>query len=1009
MKIIDTVLIINFVFAIIAFFLIKNKGYSFLFSLVISLFLGIFAFIISFFLKKNADSSLSARKPDSRKGMTKVSARDRSVKISVSQHAGVSKPLHHIIENILTEAEILIDRNADAFLSIEVKATPQSGLYGFKGSTRGETYYTGAEVSGTITYHDPGMNRRISRSFLGNRKLPESVVMSSFNKNPNAAPINEAFNDSRFFPILIRTLRELYGTRILLAALKSEHYHISWLEEMRDQEAIGACIQASGSDLWRVREHAVRLLEKISPKWRENVVPVYSKKLISGPYAARKTAASVLSVVGWNPTGETEEMSFWLASGRWSDFEKAGTSANQFLISSLGLYDPLKGEKDEIESFANAITTLIRMNRHAPDSLIAELNAVRADRPFGTLLLLSSLKDETASDQLNTLILNTAKEYRAIYFSILELVGWEPSKEAGAWYWIEKKEWEKAGNLGKTAARPLFELFSDESRDQHERIQAAGAIHLTGEKGVIPEMITLARSANWDISQALTSAASALDPDNVELQMLQCLSRGSSSECAKLGGKIVDYLIPEIRDSKWRVHAIRALGEIGGPRAADALSAYLENGNGIDLQGEVVAALGAAGEKAAARVLIPRLKLPEFHERARAATALAKIKDPETVVLLLALLKEDDGNMQMNAVQALGWKGNYQAVQPLIEILKTNNTTLGKRIIEALILIGDPSLENFFVEQLSNPNPEFQFKAANALLELGWKPDEKSAPAVYWAAKGDYKKCREYGSRAVPAFIEAWKQAEKEQSYPSTYPYTSHKEPLTELDQILVGLEPDSVLPLIEIFKENRRLRFPLMRVFIAMKEAAAEPLLLISAQTKDTDIRSVASHILRFGDHSIISALQNLTTHPEKIIRQSAMKVLGWHPDPSSVEPILKTLFQEDDDVVRGVGVETLGIIGGKAAVEALIKALDDPSDHVRIVAAKALSRLGDPASTETLISMLQDEDYNYIILAIKGLGNIGNAQAKQALELLEVNSDSSIIIHEIKEAQKKMKLDNE
>ncbi len=1007
MKIFDTVLIINFVFAIIAFFLIKNKGYSFFFSLVISLFLGFFAFIISFFLKRNADSSLSARKPDSRKGTTKVSARERSVKISVSQHAGISKPLHHIIENILSDAEIMIDLNADSSLFIEVKATPQSGIYGFKGSTQGETYYTGAEVSGTITYHDPGMKRKISKSFLGNRNLPESVVMSSFNKNPNAAPINEAFNDSGFFPILIRTLRELYGTRILLAALKSEHYHISWLEEIKDQEAIGVYIQASGSDLWRVREHAVRLLDKISPKWREKVVPVYSKKLISGPYAARKTAASVLSAVGWNPTGETEEMSFWLASGRWSDFEKAGTSANQFLISSLGLYDPLKGEKDEIESFVNAITTLTRMNRHTHETLIADLNAAHADRPFGTLLLLSSLKDETASDQVNALIMNAAKEDRAKYFSILELVAWEPVKEAGAWYWIEKKEWEKAGALGKTAVRPLLDYIFDGNRGKYEKTKAAAALGLTGDITVIPEIIALARTAEWDVSKALTSAAVALEPENPEYQMINHLSHGNSEKCTQLGEEVVDWLIPEIHDDKWRFHAIRALGEIGGSHAVEALINLLNDKKSLDRHSSAVNALGNTGDQAAARHLIPWLIKSNFNDRNMAARALAKIKDPDTVVDILNLLKSEDLGVQLDAVVALGWKGNHQAVQPLVELLKSSEAAAKKQVFESLIAIGLPSLKNTFLDQLSDPDPAVQFMAARALIEMGWEPDRKSTPPVYWAAKGDWGKCREYGSQAVPALIEAWKLAEKDQSYPSTYPYTAQKEPLTELDQILVGLEPDSVPPLIEIFKENRRLRFPLMRVFIGLKEASAEPLLILSAQTNDTDIRSVASHILRFGDHSIIFALQKLTTHPEKIVRQSAMKVLGWHPDPSSVEPILKTLFQEEDHVVRGVGVETLGIIGGKAAVGGLIKALDDPSDHVRIVAAKALAKLGDPASTETLISLLQDEDYNFVIQAIKGLGKIGTSQAKQALEQLEESHESSFIKNEIIEAKNNMNLE--
>ncbi|MHC1785186.1 MAG: HEAT repeat domain-containing protein [Anaerolineaceae bacterium] len=504
------------------------------------------------------------------------------------------------------------------------------------------------------------------------------------------------------------------------------------------------------------------------------------------------------------------------------------------------------------------------------------------------------------------------------------------------------------------------------------------------------------------MSIALTSAVVALEPDNLEYQMIYCLSHGESEKCAELGEEIVEWLIPEIQNENWKYHAIHALGEIGSYRAVEVLIDILNDDEYLDCQSSAINALGNIRAQAAARYLIPWLKNPDYHGRDLAARALVKIQDPNTVEEILELLTNDDENIQMTTVLALGWKGNHQAVQPLIEYHKSSGVVAKKRVLESLISIDMPSLENTFLEQLSDPDPEVQFMAAGALLEQGWEPDPTSAPPVFWAIKGNWEKLREFGPKAIPVLVEAWKQIEKDQSYDIFYALSANEEPLTELDQILVDMKPESVLPLLEVFEANRRFRLPLMRIMIAMKEEAAEHLLVLSAQSKDDDIRSISSQILRFGDHNIIFSIQKLTTHPEKILRQSAIKVLGWHPDPLSVEPVVKSLMQEEDPTVRGVAAETLGLIGGEAAAKALVQALQDSSDHVREVAVIALGKLKDPSTAEALITLLKDGNTNLRILAIRALGNIGGSQAREALEVLKTEGQDYTLNYELDQALK-------
>jgi len=153
---------------------------------------------------------------------------------------------------------------------------------------------------------------------------------------------------------------------------------------------------------------------------------------------------------------------------------------------------------------------------------------------------------------------------------------------------------------------------------------------------------------------------------------------------------------------------------------------------------------------------------------------------------------------------------------------------------------------------------------------------------------------------------------------------------------------------------------------------------------------------------------------------RVYAAAILGEIADPSAVEPLVRALHDEHDDLrcqasgaiakfgpgaveplaamlgdpdpnVRIVAAGVLGDTGEASAVEPLIGALHDRNDDVRGAAAGALIRMGD-AAVDPLIGATKDADRNVRLYAAGALKYIGDPRAIDALRALALDEDKDV-----------------
>jgi HEAT repeat protein len=168
-----------------------------------------------------------------------------------------------------------------------------------------------------------------------------------------------------------------------------------------------------------------------------------------------------------------------------------------------------------------------------------------------------------------------------------------------------------------------------------------------------------------------------------------------------------------------------------------------------------------------------------------------------------------------------------------------------------------------------------------------------------------------------------------------------------------------------------------------------------------DPHIRRYIAYLLgKNGDPRVIPLLVTALSDPDKGVREQSALALS-DIGKAAIEP-LKKAMEDPKWETRYRAVEALGKIADQEVVTPLIQALKDSQNHVRYMAAKGLQELQVSQSIDPLIALLSDENEYVRIMAVKGLGKIGGAKIRDALEHALAKEQSEKVRTAITEAMK-------
>ncbi|MBI5631953.1 MAG: HEAT repeat domain-containing protein [Nitrospirae bacterium] len=324
-------------------------------------------------------------------------------------------------------------------------------------------------------------------------------------------------------------------------------------------------------------------------------------------------------------------------------------------------------------------------------------------------------------------------------------------------------------------------------------------------------------------------------------------------------------------------------------------------------------------------------------------------------------LKDKDPEIRINAIRFLMEVSYPQKVDILTSFLKSDdNENVRLEAVKALGKSGDSAAIDILIEALKNKNPQFSFEAAKALGSLtGWNLIEPRAVQALIAA------VREKNSAAAEALG----------SMSSPQAIKIICEALQDKNPEVRAAAANALNYMAAVAKGNSEMVDPLI-------EALSDD---------DPNVRMSAAEALgHLADPRATKALDRATADKNPDVAYRAVFALGKLKSPQDMDSMIAALKHKDPRV-RQSAIFSLQNMNDQRAVEPLIAALQDENWYIRMRVASSFMFIKDPRAVEPLIKALHDPYYNVAEVAARTLGELKDPRAIDPLiELLKENNPS-------------------
>ncbi len=191
-----------------------------------------------------------------------------------------------------------------------------------------------------------------------------------------------------------------------------------------------------------------------------------------------------------------------------------------------------------------------------------------------------------------------------------------------------------------------------------------------------------------------------------------------------------------------------------------------------------------------------------------------------------------------------------------------------------------------------------------------------------------------------------------------------------------------------------------------ALGNSSLDTLCFGLVQTRNSEAQIAAMvDALVLSNADVETRLFELAHHQNAAVVADVAQILGRRRNVISVPVLIQLLEHADDNVAVGA-IEGLGKIGGRAAIEALIRSTQSGNFFRTFPAIDVLGRSGDPRVVEPLAELLKNP--TYLPEAAKALGRSGEKSAiKVLIELVQSPSNTVIRIAAVALAELKDRME--
>jgi len=250
------------------------------------------------------------------------------------------------------------------------------------------------------------------------------------------------------------------------------------------------------------------------------------------------------------------------------------------------------------------------------------------------------------------------------------------------------------GNLGRItcATRPLIKALKD--NDKRVRLHAAEALGNLGDLSAIGPLFNATNDHEYAVREAVAISLTKLRDTVGPVLRTMNLRSGEihngvirTRERKRFSG-FFEVLAWALRESEQatRMASALALGVIGGPRPIEPLGQALNDEKDEDVRLAVVDSLGTIGRTEAIKFLKQALNDESPRIRRKALGALTFLRDISAVEPLLRLLRSENSEVRWSAAEDLGrlGGGNQTAEKIIREELSNVEDNIKKEAVHAL-------------------------------------------------------------------------------------------------------------------------------------------------------------------------------------------------------------------------------------------------------------------------------------------------------------------------------------
>lgn len=329
------------------------------------------------------------------------------------------------------------------------------------------------------------------------------------------------------------------------------------------------------------------------------------------------------------------------------------------------------------------------------------------------------------------------------------------------------------------------------------------------------------------------------------------------------------------------------------------------------------------------------LREQEADVRMYAVLALGERRDRRAIPALLEALSDPDVNVRYHAIEALGRLRAGEAVEALMAIAETRDFFLAFPALDALAHIGDATVAPRIVPLLENDL--LRTAAAEALGQLG---NADTVPALVGLLN----------KPGAPTRVIARSLETLHQRYQERF-----GEGGLIADGVRRAIQPGGVQALLDALEGATEEDLRALVTVLGWLEGAAVERALTRLLGEPSARKEVVEALVRYGTRVTEMLIEQLDAEDLET-RMAAVIALGRIGDSRAV-PALIRLLDGDDEIVM-VTTGALAKIGDRSAMEALLRLLDHPKAAVRLAAVAALNSLGHPDMPHRVAELLRDPD---------------------------------------------------